>query len=175
LLLDKQIELIGPANMKSKESQATIKTLEGQLAAYFSSTKEIPSTASISDFSFPVKSHQKIVKFEEDYAANCIVHRVDALNLSVDQVAEQLKSFLCMKRKRKVFAWLENSEQPTSTESPIEFTTAEENPPVDQISENIPVTKENLNPKLWNEYSNGVVKVTEPVLILTMHFSLLIM
>jgi hypothetical protein len=141
--------------MKSKESQATIKTLEGQLATYFSSTKE---NASISDFSFPVKSHQKILKYEEDYAANCIVHRVDALNLSVDQVAEQVKLCLSMKRKRKVFAWLEKTEQPNSAESPI--TTPEENPPVEPFSESVPATKENVNPKLWNEYSNGVVKVT---------------
>jgi hypothetical protein len=160
-LIDKQIEVIGPANMKSKESQATIKNLESLLSAYFAATKELSMEPP--QFSFPAKSHEKVVAFEANLPAQSVVHRLEAFSVNVDALGTELRAALERKRNTKVLAWLNFDESPTDQQligDPENRDVVEKSNPdnvVENVTSAIPASKK--EPQLWNEYSKGINRV----------------
>ncbi len=152
-IIDKQTEIIGPANAKSKEAQAMMKTLEGQLATYFASVIDLVGSEQ--------KSHRKIIDYELIDGESCIVIRRDSFEVDYSSLENEIINTLKDRRGRG-FGWL-IQHQSESTDSFLEekasfskgFTTTEK-------SDNLNVMATPDDDRHTTMKSSGIVKVRLP-------------
>lgn len=148
-VLDKQIELIGPANMKSKDAQASIKTLETQLTSYFSSVVQVADT--------DLKSHRKILDYESAFSGSCSVIRRDFSGIDYTSLTKEIGDTIRIRRGRAV-GWLEQElDSKDVDKETLVFG--------EKITETVATDCENLangsnrGELTWNGTSPGIAKV----------------